>query len=70
MRTSHRDASLINHIEAIEDDIHETVASAVILRKRYLAGADAKPWRDCGTSGSEKLKAIRPKVKYTLYGLD
>lgn len=69
MRAAHR-VALQTHLETLGEGIHKTAASATILRRRFLEGSDPAPWRDAGRTGAKALKAVRPKVKYTLYGLD
>lgn len=69
MRAAHRHA-LQGQLEALGEGVHKTAASAVILRRRFTAGQDPTAWRDVGKTGADALKAVRPKLKYTLYGLD
>jgi hypothetical protein len=69
MRAAHRTA-LVKYLETVGEGIHETAASATIIRRLHLQSAETKTWRDNGKSGSDKLKLVRPKIKYTLYGLD
>lgn len=69
MRAAHRHA-LQGLLDELGEGVHKTAASAVILRRRFTAGQDPTPWRDAGKTGADMLKTVRPRVKYTLYGLD
>lgn len=69
MRAAHR-LALQPHLETLGEGVHRTAASATILRQRFIEGSDPTPWRDAGKTGANQLKEVRPRVKYTLYGLD
>lgn len=69
MRASHR-SHLSQFLTELADGIHSCLASANILHKRATKGQGQGEWVKRGNEGSEKIKDVRPKVRYVLYGLD
>jgi hypothetical protein len=69
MRAAHRQA-LLSFLPELGEGVHETAASATIIRRRFAKDQDPGPWVEAGKAGANKLKSVRPNVKYTLYGLD
>jgi hypothetical protein len=68
-RAAHRQL-LQPFLADLSEGVHELLATATILRQRALKGQDTQTWITRGAVAAEKLKAIRPRIRYLLDGLD
>lgn len=68
LRKVHRDV-LTTHIHDLGDCLHQTVATSNILLKNKTDESIAN-WRDKAAAAKSKLKALRIKLRYPLWGLD
>src|SRR5207249_816798 len=69
MRAAHR-AALVPYLTDLGEGLHGVIATATLLRKRALGVQDAGAWIERGASAADQLKTVRPRVRYTLDGLD
>ena len=68
-RAAHR-LALADQLPVLAEGLHEVSATAEIIRKRFVAGQDPRPWIARFETGKAKLDVIRPRIRYTLWGLD
>lgn len=68
MRKAHRD-TLEPHIQDLAKAIHEAVATSNIIVMTSSEEARAN-WREKGNRAKDKLKELRIKLRYSLWGLD
>lgn len=69
MRAAHRQI-LGGYIEEIADSVHSVMAVSVMIRKRSVNGQDVGEWVRNGGAAAERLKTLRPRVRYQLPGLE
>jgi hypothetical protein len=69
MRAAHR-AALLPQLADIAEGLHGVMATSTVLRTRATKQQDTQPWIRRGAIAADLLKAVRPKIRYTLYGLD
>jgi len=67
IRRAHR-AVLIDSISDLSEAIHETVATSSVLLKCKSAEATSS-WKKKGQKAKGKISAIRPKLRYALWGI-
>lgn len=68
LRKAHRDV-LANHLEELGQALHQTLATSHILLKNRSEESTAN-WREKAAEAKTKLKALRMKLRYPLWGLD
>lgn len=56
-------------LNTIAEGIHNVTASSTVMRDRIMAGKDPSAWYARAAEGRKQLDAVRPRVKYSLYGL-
>ena len=69
MKAGHREA-LRPYLGTLSKSIHDVVASASIIRKRFLEGQTTGTWIKRGKGAQSELKTVRHYVRYTLVGID
>lgn len=68
MRVAHRNA-IVPDLSRIADGVHQVTASSTVLRTRIGENKDPKGWYEKAAAGRQIIEAVRPRVKYSLYGL-
>lgn len=68
LRKAHRDA-LIGHLQELGAALHETLATSHIFLKNRTEGSTIN-WREKANKAKTKLKTLRVKLRYPLWGLD
>jgi hypothetical protein len=68
LRVAHR-RSLEPYIEDLGESLHQIVASSNILLKPLKEKQRAK-WTERARTAQNQLRMLRPKVRYSLWGLD
>lgn len=68
LRKVHRDV-LTTHIHDLGDCLHQTIATSNIILKNKTDESVAN-WREKATSAKTRLKTLRIKLRYPLWGLD
>lgn len=68
LRVAHRSA-LAPHVAELGEALHSVIAtSKVLLKTRSTVGYDK--WREYGRKAQNRLKELRPKLRYPLWGAD
>lgn len=49
--------------------LHSLLACTTIVLRRAAADQEPGPWQEAATKAAEKLKDLRPKLKYPLWGM-
>jgi hypothetical protein len=70
-RNAHRKA-LEAELPDLADTLHQIVATSVTQRRQLVEGRteSAANWRRRGQSAAKKLATVRPRVRYSLPGVD
>ena len=68
MRVAHRNA-IVPDLNRIAEGVHQVTASSTVLRTRIGEGRDPTAWYEKAAAGRQIIDAVRPRVKYSLYGL-
>ena len=69
MRAAYR-TGLHEHLSPLGEAIHQTLACSTILLKANKSEEAYRKWRDRGREAQTKLKGLRIRVRYQLWGLD
>jgi hypothetical protein len=68
-RAAQRDA-VGPSLEALSQCLHDCVASATVALEKHEGSEGRRNWMTRGNDAAEELKALRPRLRLTLDGLD
>jgi hypothetical protein len=58
------------YLQDLGEAVHEVIASSSVLSQKYRAGQDPRQWLDQGNAAADRIRTVRPRLRYLLDGLD